>query len=131
LFIDRANSRDSRERVNQLAEVIVKRNLDVSIFPEGTRNKKADGKLLPFKKGAFHIAFAKGLPIIPVVCSNLGGIAVWETFDLAGGDVWVKVLDPIETKDIPQKEINLFMENVRNLMQKELDVLNAQVKGRG
>jgi lysophosphatidate acyltransferase len=127
LFIDRSNSRDSRERVNQLADVIVKRNLDVSIFPEGTRNKKGDGKMLPFKKGAFHIAFSKGIPIIPVVCSNLKGIAVWETFELAGGEVTVKVLDAIETKDVPPKDINAFMDRVRNLMQVELDQLNSEI----
>jgi lysophosphatidate acyltransferase len=128
LFIDRSNSRDSRERVNRLADIIVDRNLDVSIFPEGTRNKKGDGKMLPFKKGAFHIAFAKGLPIIPVVCSNLKGIAVWENFDLAGGEVVVKVLDAIDTKDIPAKEINAFMDRVRGIMQSELDTLNEQLK---
>jgi 1-acyl-sn-glycerol-3-phosphate acyltransferase len=130
LFIDRSNSRDSREKVNQLAEVIVKRNLDVSIFPEGTRNKKGDGNMLPFKKGAFHIAFSKGLPIIPVVCSSLRGIAVWETFELNGGKVVVKVLDPIETKDIPPKEINVFIERVRAIMQRELDQLNAELAER-
>jgi len=37
------------------------------IFPEGTRSKKSE--LLPFKKGAFHIAMQNKLPIVPVVIS--------------------------------------------------------------
>jgi 1-acyl-sn-glycerol-3-phosphate acyltransferase len=36
------------------------------IFPEGTRSRT--GQLGPFKKGAFVLAIASGLPVVPVVC---------------------------------------------------------------
>lgn len=128
LMIDRSNKKDSHPEINRLANILVEKNYTASIFPEGTRNKNSNDELLPFKKGAFHIAFAKGIPIIPVVCSSLKGIAVWERFELAGGRVIIKVLDPIETKGVPVTEMNSLIEKVRNQMQLELNQLNAQVK---
>lgn len=38
------------------------------MFPEGTRS--GGEKLLPFKKGAFHVAVGSNLPIQPVVVSR-------------------------------------------------------------
>lgn len=38
------------------------------VFPEGTRRNT--GQIHPFKKGAFHIAIASKLPILPVVFSQ-------------------------------------------------------------
>lgn len=38
------------------------------MFPEGTRH--GGEELLPFKKGAFHVAIASQLPIQPVVVSK-------------------------------------------------------------
>jgi 1-acyl-sn-glycerol-3-phosphate acyltransferase len=38
----------------------------IVIFPEGTRSR--DGRLREFKKGAFALAIASGLPIVPVCC---------------------------------------------------------------
>lgn len=43
------------------------------IFPEGGRTK--DGKLMPFKMGAFRMALSRGLPIVPV--SIKGADRIW------------------------------------------------------
>jgi 1-acyl-sn-glycerol-3-phosphate acyltransferase len=42
----------------------LKQGLSVFIFPEGTRS--SDGRLQPFKKGAFAMAIEAGVPVVPV-----------------------------------------------------------------
>ena len=44
------------------------RQAKLCMFPEGTRH--GEDELLPFKKGAFHVAIASGVPIQPVVVSK-------------------------------------------------------------
>jgi 1-acyl-sn-glycerol-3-phosphate acyltransferase len=70
------------------------RGTPVLLFPEGTRSP--DGRLQPFKDGAFRLAIEAGCPVIP--------IAVTGTFDAMpksgilirnGMRAHVRVLDPI------------------------------------
>ena len=44
--------------------------LSLWVFPEGTRSNLPFPDLLPFKKGAFHLAVQAQVPIVPVVCEN-------------------------------------------------------------
>ena len=73
------------------------------VFPEGTRNL---GKgLLPFKKGAFHMAIAAGVPIVQVCVSNYVTQMKLNRWD--SGSVLIRSLPPITTcgltvDDIPQ-----------------------------
>jgi 1-acyl-sn-glycerol-3-phosphate acyltransferase len=61
--IDRSN-RNEAIRSLQRASDLLASGTHVWIAPEGTRSRS--GKLLPFKKGAFYLALAAGLPILPV-----------------------------------------------------------------
>ncbi|XP_049515146.1 1-acyl-sn-glycerol-3-phosphate acyltransferase alpha-like [Dermacentor silvarum] len=54
VFLDRGNSQQSRRALNERLEDIKNGKASFLLFPEGTRN--AEPKMLPFKKGAFHMA---------------------------------------------------------------------------
>ena len=61
--VDRSNREAAIESIGRAAEV-VKSGIHMTVFPEGTRSR--DGRLLPFKKGPFHLAMDSGIPIVPI-----------------------------------------------------------------
>lgn len=58
--------RDAGERSIEVLNQAARDDSSIVIFPEGTRSR--DGQLREFKKGAFVLAIATGLPIVPVCC---------------------------------------------------------------
>jgi 1-acyl-sn-glycerol-3-phosphate acyltransferase len=64
IMIRRGTTRSTKEMLKKAEEWVNKR-CSISIFPEGTRS--LDGKIHPFKEGAFMIAKLNRLPIIPIV----------------------------------------------------------------
>ena len=61
--VDRAN-RDAAIASIQRATDVMRSGINLTVFPEGTRS--AEGRLLPFKKGPFHLAMESGMPVLPM-----------------------------------------------------------------
>lgn len=90
VFVDRKNRQNALAAMTEAGEDMKRRGVSLSslrrrrvrviaadhrqislwVFPEGTRSSSAEPKLLPFKKGAFHLAVQAQIPVIPVVCEN-------------------------------------------------------------
>ena len=63
-------------------------------FPEGTRSQ--DGRLRPFKPGAFELAVRKGVPVVPIVVQGTGDALPKRGFVLRGRhEISLTVLDPV------------------------------------
>ena len=62
---------------------------------EGTRSR--DGRMLPFKKGIWHLAVQTGLPVVPVVVSGAHRAWTKGSMALQPTDVEVRVLPAIDT----------------------------------
>ncbi|TWW66344.1 1-acyl-sn-glycerol-3-phosphate acyltransferase alpha [Takifugu flavidus] len=54
VFINRKKTSDAKGVMADTAKVMLNEQIRLWVFPEGTRNQNGD--LLPFKKGAFHLA---------------------------------------------------------------------------
>ncbi|PCI29893.1 MAG: 1-acyl-sn-glycerol-3-phosphate acyltransferase [SAR324 cluster bacterium] len=63
ISIDRDNKSKARSDLKK-AQKIMEQGVAVWVAPEGTRSK--NGKILPFKRGGFHLALEMGATIIPL-----------------------------------------------------------------
>lgn len=95
LRIDRGRRERAVASLRALATFVRAHGLSVFIWPEGTRSPS--GRLSPFKKGAFHVALATGLPVVPMVVA--GAHRAWEnrSLRLRPTRVDVTFLPPIDT----------------------------------
>jgi putative phosphoserine phosphatase/1-acylglycerol-3-phosphate O-acyltransferase len=111
-FIDRA---DTAAAVAGLApiEEAARKGLSIVVAPEGTRlDTQSVG---PFKKGAFRIAMATGLPVIPIVIRNSEEVSGRNSAALHPGTVDIAVLPPVSVADWTVHDLPERIEQVREL----------------
>ena len=99
--VDRGDRQAAIEGV-QAATAVLRKGLHMVIYPEGTRS--SDGRLLPFKKGPFHLAMDSGVPVVPVTI--LGTYESWPKtrFALRPGTATVVFHPPIIPHDFADRE---------------------------
>ncbi|KAF9431911.1 1-acylglycerol-3-phosphate O-acyltransferase [Entomortierella beljakovae] len=125
IFIDRKNTKKAIESTTQAVADMKKYNSGIWIFPEGTRSRLDTADLLPFKKGAFHLAIQSGHPILPIVCEGYSHIYDSSKRSFPGGELEIRILDPIPTTGLTTDDVNDLMEKTRNLMLKHLKEMDA------
>ncbi len=95
IAIDR-NSRKSAIASLAEAKRTMLSGVSVWIAPEGTRSP--DGKLLPFKKGGFHLALDVRQPVLPVtIWGTRDALPRGQTGSNKGATVSVRIHEPIDT----------------------------------
>lgn len=73
------------------------------MFPEGTRTR--DGKLGPFKRGAFRLSMDTGLPIVAITLIDSYDRMPMGTYALTPGTIHVVVDSPVPTADWNRKNV--------------------------
>ncbi|PVH78150.1 1-acylglycerol-3-phosphate O [Cadophora sp. DSE1049] len=130
VFIDRANSTNARHAMAGASEEITRERQSVYMFPEGTRSYAKEPMLLPFKKGAFHLAVQAGVPIVPVVVANYSDVLFVQGWKFKVGNIPVKVLKPIETKGLQPLDVEDLARDTRELMLREIVAMTSKARGR-
>ena len=81
------------------------------VAPEGER--VAGLAVGPFKKGAFRMAMAARVPIVPIVIRNADDIGPRNTGTMRPGTVDVAVLPPIRVEGWTLRDLDRRIEEVR------------------
>ena len=97
IMINRKNRVQAVAGLDVAMDALKKKGLSIWIFPEGTRNKGPQS-MLPFKKGAFHMAISAQVPVIPLVHPPVSTIFDYVGKRIHKGNVRVQVLEPIRTE---------------------------------
>jgi 1-acyl-sn-glycerol-3-phosphate acyltransferase len=99
--VDRKNRDAAIDSVREAVKT-VQSGTSMLVYPEGTRSR--DGRLLPFKKGPFHLAIESGVPVVPITL--IGTQKAWPKGKFAIYPVTVTMIfhTPIDPKKFESRE---------------------------
>jgi putative phosphoserine phosphatase/1-acylglycerol-3-phosphate O-acyltransferase len=113
VFVDR-DDREQAVGALQDAVATLRSGVAVAIAPEGTRSRSA--ALGAFKKGAFRLAMAAAVPIVPIVIHDAWRVLPRHAWVMTAATVHVTVLDPVPTNEWTLAGLDARIEAVRERM---------------
>ena len=103
----------------------LRRHVSVIFFPEGTRSP--DGRMLPFKDGAFKLALEAGVPILPLAVAGTRTALPKHDWRFNPARAVVEVLAPIETTGLTLEDLPALKERVRSAIEAARDDLRTRL----
>lgn len=110
IFIDRSSTAEAINSINA-AKQKIKGGTSVVFFPEGTRSK--DGSMLPFKKGAFRLAYDLDLPILPITINGSDKVLPTNTANLFPGKIEIIIHPAIDIHKYEPDHMKDLMDDAR------------------
>jgi putative phosphoserine phosphatase/1-acylglycerol-3-phosphate O-acyltransferase len=111
IFIDRFNHAEAIKALEPAIDAL-RRGQSIAIAPEGTRS--LGPRVGRFKKGAFRMAMAGGVPIVPIVIHNSIDALPKHGVIIRPASVTVTVLPPVPTGDWNHDNLDAKIEAVRS-----------------
>lgn len=123
--VDRSARSAVHAQVNKQAAELIAKGRSLIIYPEGTRPR--DGVMKPFKKGAFTMAIASKLPVLPVSIHGTYEAMPPGTPWVRGGPVKVIVDPPISTEAMDHSDTGELRDRVYDLISNRVAEMGGQV----
>lgn len=92
IFVDDSNIHAIKETISK-AESTLQGGMSLVIFPEGSRSW--DGKMIPFKRGAFMLASEFKLPVVPITIDGSFRRMPRYTYNITPGTITLTIHKPI------------------------------------
>jgi 1-acyl-sn-glycerol-3-phosphate acyltransferase len=100
--VERAGNAASAKENVAAATRLVGKGVHIMTFVEGTRSK--DGRMLPFKKGPFYLAFETGAPCIPVSIYGTEALMAKGSYAIKRGTAHLVFHAPVFPQDYATRE---------------------------
>jgi 1-acyl-sn-glycerol-3-phosphate acyltransferase len=123
--VDRSARSSIHSSVNRQASEVIANKRSLIIYPEGTRPR--DGVMKPFKKGAFTMAIASELPVLPLSIHGTYEAAVPGKPWFHGGPVTAIIDPPISTEGMTPADADALRDRVRELIAQRVSDLGGRV----
>ncbi|MFI5251489.1 MAG: lysophospholipid acyltransferase family protein [Bacteroidota bacterium] len=113
--VDRGKGHDAIRSLDDAAEKM-RGGSSVLLFAEGTRT--TDGKLQPFKRGAFYLAIRSGFQVVPLTINGSYGILQKHSIKIKPGTITLILDKPIDPPQADGKEAeSQLREEVQRIIQ--------------
>ena len=106
--VDRGNREAAIAALDQAWREVHEEKLTMVLFPEGTRSP--DGRLKPFKKGAFVMAVQGQVPLVPIAILGSRAIMPKGNNGIRSGEIVVRIGEPIPTEGATIRDRNRLMQ---------------------
>ncbi len=107
-----------------------------SLTPDGAwawwlrRTRALPGEMLPFKKGAFHMAVQAGVPIVPIALKNSDALMGRGTGEAWPGTIEMVMFPPVGTLWVSSDDdLGKLVQRVQEIIMKELGVKKLSKRG--
>ena len=125
IAIDRTDPERALASMAKAREVLA-RGFSFGVFVEGTR--AMPGELLPFKKGAFHLALQTGAPIVPVAIRNTDRMMGKNSSLAFPGTIEMVLLPPIPTAARTADDVMDILLQTRAAIAEELNKVHKPAR---
>lgn len=117
IFVERRNPKQAAAAIRDALEHVGD-GVGILFFPEGTRS--LDGRLLPFKKGAFRTAIEQKLPLLPVTVVGTREIIPSKSLRLFPGTARLVIHPAIETDGLTPEDADALSQRARAVISSAL-----------
>lgn len=117
IFVDRKRPTAARQAITNALKRLGN-GVGILFFAEGTRS--LDGRLLPFKKGAFLTAIQQDLPILPITISGTREILPAKTLRLFPGRARMVIHPEISTSGLSESDMTALRDQTRGAIESAL-----------
>jgi len=107
IFIDRENSSQTRELIRDTV-LKIQQGSSVLFFAEGTRSN--DGRLGPFKRGAFFLASQSACNVVPLVIQGSREVLPKKSLFIRPGRISISILPPVTDPALKKNSRRLLTE---------------------